>query len=122
MLLDLNMPKKNALEVLPEVKRDPALRSLPVVVLTSSEAESDILKSYDLQANCYITKPVDLSRFLVVVRNIEDFRLCVVQLPFAVASSEVSPCSYETRIFFSWRMTLPKPGWYAWHWPRALRP
>lgn len=81
MLLDLNMPKKNGQEVLFEIKQDPELRTLPVVVLTSSEAETDIVKSYNLHANCYISKPVDLNRFLGVVKNIEDFWLCIVQLP-----------------------------------------
>jgi CheY-like chemotaxis protein len=81
VLLDLNLPKKNGREVLQEIKSDPELRFIPVVVLTSSKAEEDILKSYNLHANCYVTKPVDLDQFLRVVRSIEDFWLSVVKLP-----------------------------------------
>lgn len=81
ILLDLNLPKKNGREVLAEIKSDPALRRIPVVVLTTSEAEQDILKSYELSANCYITKPVDLDQFLRVVKSINDFWLTVVRLP-----------------------------------------
>jgi chemotaxis family two-component system response regulator Rcp1 len=81
ILLDLNLPKKDGREVLTEVKEDSDLRRIPVVVLTVSQAEEDILKTYDLHANCYITKPVDLDRFLTVVRSIEDFWLTVVKLP-----------------------------------------
>ena len=73
ILLDLNMPGMDGREVLAEVKNDPALKSIPVVVLTSSEAEEDILRSYDLHANCYITKPVDLTKFIAIVRQIGDF-------------------------------------------------
>lgn len=68
-------------EVLSEVKRDPALRQIPVVVLTSSQAEEDVLRAYDLHANCYITKPVDLDQFIRVVQSIEDFWFTVVKLP-----------------------------------------
>ena len=81
VLLDLNLPKKNGREVLQEIKSDPELKFIPVVVLTSSKAEEDILKSYNLHANCYVTKPVDLDQFLRVVRSIEDFWLSVVKLP-----------------------------------------
>jgi chemotaxis family two-component system response regulator Rcp1 len=81
VLLDLNLPKKNGREVLAEVKADPDLRRIPVVVLTVSQAEQDILKSYNLHANCYITKPMDLDQFLDVVKSIENFWLTVVKLP-----------------------------------------
>lgn len=81
ILLDLNLPKKNGREVLEEIKADPSLRRIPVVILTVSEAEQDILKSYNLHANCYITKPVDLDKFLTVIQSIEDFWLTMVVLP-----------------------------------------
>lgn len=81
ILLDLNLPRKDGREVLQELKGEPSLRSIPVVVLTSSDAEKDVLKSYDLGANCYITKPVDLDQFADVVRSIEDFWFVVVKLP-----------------------------------------
>jgi CheY-like chemotaxis protein len=81
ILLDLNLPKKDGREVLAEIKVDPALRRIPVVVLTTSKAEEDILRTYDLHANCYITKPVDLDQFISVVRSIDDFWLSVVRLP-----------------------------------------
>jgi chemotaxis family two-component system response regulator Rcp1 len=81
ILLDLNLPKKSGREVLAEIKADPALRRIPVVILTVSKAEEDVLKSYNLHANCYITKPVDLEQFLEVVKSIEDFWLTVVVLP-----------------------------------------
>jgi CheY-like chemotaxis protein len=81
ILLDLNLPKKDGREVLAEIKADPALRRIPVVVLTTSEAEQDIVRSYDLHANCYITKPVDLEAFIQVVRSIEGFWLAIVRLP-----------------------------------------
>lgn len=81
VLLDLNLPRKNGREVLQEIKNDPALKFIPVVVLTSSKAEEDILRSYNLHANCYVTKPVDLDQFLHVVKSIEDFWLTVVKLP-----------------------------------------
>jgi CheY-like chemotaxis protein len=81
VLLDLNLPKKDGREVLAEIKTDPALREIPVVILTTSKAEEDVLKSYQLHANCYITKPVDLQQFVDVVQSIEDFWLCVVKLP-----------------------------------------
>lgn len=81
ILLDLNLPKKDGRQVLEEIKDDPALQNIPVVVLTTSEAEEDILKSYKLRANCYITKPVTLKQFTKVVESIEDFWLKVVKLP-----------------------------------------
>ncbi|HWG85020.1 MAG TPA: response regulator [Deinococcales bacterium] len=81
ILLDLNMPRKGGLEVLSEVKNDPALRDIPVVILTTSSAEEDIVKSYQSHANAYITKPVDLAKFLEVVRSLEEFWLAVVRLP-----------------------------------------
>ncbi len=81
VLLDLNLPKKNGREVLEEIKKDSDLKRLPVVVLTTSNAEQDVMKTYDLHANCYITKPVDLEQFLTVVRSIEDFWLTIVRLP-----------------------------------------
>ena len=81
VLLDLNLPRKNGREVLAEIKEDPDLRRIPVVILTVSQAEQDILKSYNLHANCYITKPVDLEQFLDVVKSIENFWLTVVKLP-----------------------------------------
>lgn len=81
ILLDLNLPKKDGREVLAVIKSDPGLRRIPVVVLTTSQAEEDILKSYDLNANCYITKPVTLDQFMAVVKSIEDFWLTIVTLP-----------------------------------------
>jgi CheY-like chemotaxis protein len=81
ILLDLNLPRKDGREVLAEIKADPQLRTIPVVVLTTSSAERDILESYSLHANCYITKPVDLEQFVAVVRSIDDFWLTVVRLP-----------------------------------------
>jgi chemotaxis family two-component system response regulator Rcp1 len=81
ILLDLNIPKKDGRSVLSEMKQDADLKDIPVVVLTTSEAESDILRSYQLHANCYITKPVDLGKFTTIIRSIEDFWLTVVKLP-----------------------------------------
>ena len=81
VLLDLNLPRLDGREVLALVKSDPLLRTIPVVVLTTSKAEEDVLRSYDLHANAYVTKPVELERFLQVVRQIGDFFLEVVQLP-----------------------------------------
>ncbi|HOW19186.1 MAG TPA: response regulator [Phycisphaerae bacterium] len=81
ILLDLNLPRKDGREVLAEIKADVNLRRIPVVVLTTSHAEEDILRAYDLHANCYITKPVDFNQFMVVVQTIEDFWLTVVKLP-----------------------------------------
>jgi two-component system response regulator len=81
ILLDLNLPKKDGREVLGEIKESPTLKSIPVVVLTTSASEADILRSYNLHANCYITKPVGLNGFLDVVKSIDDFWLTVVKLP-----------------------------------------
>jgi CheY-like chemotaxis protein len=81
VLLDLNLPRKDGREVLEEIKADPSLRYIPVVVLTSSQAEQDILRAYDLHANCYVSKPVDLDQFIHVVRSIEDFWFTIVKLP-----------------------------------------
>jgi chemotaxis family two-component system response regulator Rcp1 len=81
ILLDLNLPKKDGREVLAEIKEDPNLRRIPVVVLTVSKAEEDILKTYDLNANCYITKPINLDQFIKVVKSIEEFWLTIVTLP-----------------------------------------
>jgi chemotaxis family two-component system response regulator Rcp1 len=81
ILLDINMPRKDGREVLKEIKDDPRLRRIPVVILTTSAAEEDILHTYDLHANCYITKPVDFDQFLRVVKSIENFWLTVVKLP-----------------------------------------
>lgn len=81
ILLDLNLPKMSGREVLKEIKTDPSLRHIPVIIMTTSKAEQDILKAYDLNANCYIAKPVDLDQFLHIIRSIEDFWLTVVTLP-----------------------------------------
>jgi len=83
ILLDLNLPKKDGRQVLAEVKAAPELRRIPVVILTTSRAEEDILKTYDLHANCFITKPVDFEQFIKVVQSIESFWLSIVQLPGA---------------------------------------
>ena len=81
ILLDLNLPKMDGREVLEEIKSDGQLKLIPVVVLTTSKAEEDILKVYNLHANCYITKPVDLNQFLEVIKSIKDFWLAIVRLP-----------------------------------------
>ena len=81
VLLDLNLPRMDGREVLEAIKSDPELASIPVLVLTTSEAEEDILRSYDLHANAYVTKPVDFDRFIEVVRQIDDFFVTVVKLP-----------------------------------------
>ena len=81
ILLDLNLPKKDGREVLSEIKQDDDLKAIPVVILTTSQAEEDVLRSYDLHANCYVTKPVDLEKFIVVVQSIDRFWLTVVTLP-----------------------------------------
>lgn len=83
ILLDLNLPRKNGREVLAEIKQDPSLRRIPVVIMTSSDDEKDILAAYNLHVNCYVTKPVDLDQFIKVVRSIEHFWLSVVKLPAA---------------------------------------
>lgn len=81
VLLDLNLPRKDGREVLSEISADPDLKAVPVIVLTTSEAEQDILRSYQLSANAYITKPIDLNEFIAVVRSIETFWLSIVRLP-----------------------------------------
>lgn len=81
ILLDLNLPKVDGREVLSQIKRDPKLRPIPVVVLTTSGAEEDVCRAYDLNCNCYITKPVDLEQFIQVVKSIESFWLTIVTLP-----------------------------------------
>ncbi|MGE3357126.1 MAG: response regulator [Acidimicrobiia bacterium] len=81
ILLDLNLPRRDGREVLQEIKADPDLRRIPVVVLTTSQAEEDVLRSYDLHANAYVTKPVDFERFVDVVRQVDEFFFTVVRLP-----------------------------------------
>ncbi len=81
ILLDLNLPRKDGREVLAEIKQDPDLRRIPVIILSISNNEQDIVAAYDLHANCYIAKPVDLDRFFDIVRSIEDFWLATVRLP-----------------------------------------
>jgi chemotaxis family two-component system response regulator Rcp1 len=81
ILLDLNLPKKNGREVLADIKRDEDLRVIPVVILTSSKAEQDVVQSYKLHANCYVTKPVELDQFLNVIKDISEFWLMTVRLP-----------------------------------------
>ena len=83
ILLDLSLPRKNGREVLAEVKSDPSLRRIPVVIMTSSDDEKDVLAAYNLQVNCYVTKPVDLDQFIHVVKSIEHFWLSIVKLPAA---------------------------------------
>ncbi|MGL5511000.1 MAG: response regulator [Microcoleaceae cyanobacterium] len=81
ILLDLNLPKKNGREVLAEIKNHPQLKTIPVVILTTSDYEGDILKSYELHANCYITKPVELSQFINMMKTLENFWFAIVKLP-----------------------------------------
>ena len=81
ILLDLNLPKMDGRELLAIIKSDPNLRRIPVVILTTSKAEEDIIKTYDLHANCYITKPVDLDQFITVVKSVEEFWFTIVKLP-----------------------------------------
>ncbi len=81
ILLDLNLPKKNGPEVLAEIKEDHALKHIPVVILTSSQEGEDIVKTYNLHANCYVVKPIDLDQFIMVVKSIRDFWLTIVKLP-----------------------------------------
>lgn len=81
ILLDLNLPRKDGREVLQDIKNDESLKRIPVVILTVSQAEEDILKTYDLHANCYISKPIDLDQFIKIVKSIEDFWLEIVKLP-----------------------------------------
>lgn len=81
IILDLNLPKKDGLELLAEIKSDDELKIIPVIILTTSTSDTDIIKSYDLHANCYIAKPVDLEQFIQVVKSVNDFWLSVVKLP-----------------------------------------
>jgi two-component system, chemotaxis family, response regulator Rcp1 len=81
ILLDLNLPRKDGREVLSDIKSDEELRRIPVVILTTSDDEEDVLRSYDLHANCYITKPVDFNRFITIVKSIESFWFSIVKLP-----------------------------------------
>jgi two-component system, chemotaxis family, response regulator Rcp1 len=81
VLLDLNLPKKDGREILAEIKADPTLRQIPVIVLTTSKSEQDIFRAYKLHANCYLTKPVDLDEFVAKIRSLEDFWLSIVRLP-----------------------------------------
>jgi chemotaxis family two-component system response regulator Rcp1 len=81
ILLDLNLPRKDGREVLAEIKEDPKLKHIPVVILTSSKADEDILKAYNLHANCYITKPVDLNGFVEIMHSMEEFWFTIVKLP-----------------------------------------
>jgi two-component system, chemotaxis family, response regulator Rcp1 len=81
IILDLNLPRKDGREVLAEIKEDKLLKKIPVVVMTISQAEEDILKSYNLHANCYVSKPIDLNQFIKVVKSIEDFWFSIVKLP-----------------------------------------
>jgi chemotaxis family two-component system response regulator Rcp1 len=81
ILLDLNLPKKDGRQVLKEIKEDANLKTIPIVILTISNADQDIIESYDLNANCYITKPLDFNKFIEVVKSIEDFWLAIVRLP-----------------------------------------
>jgi two-component system, chemotaxis family, response regulator Rcp1 len=91
IMLDLNLPRKDGRAVLAEIKADDSLKMIPVVVLTTSRAEQDVLRAYQLNANCYITKPVDFEQFLDVVRSIESFWLFVVTLPPALRGSATAP-------------------------------
>lgn len=81
ILLDLNIPKKDGREVLEEIKKEPELKKIPVIILTTSKAEEDIIRTYNLHANCYIHKPVDLNEFIKIVKSIENFWLTIVKLP-----------------------------------------
>ena len=90
ILLDLNMPRKDGREVLAEIKADPELRRIPVVILTTSNSDEDVLKSYNLNANCYITKPVDFEQFIKVVKAVEDFWFTIVKLPDRRSTARVA--------------------------------
>ncbi len=81
IILDLNLPRKDGREVLAEIKADPKLKRIPIVIMTISQAEEDILKSYNLHANCYVTKPIDLNQFIKVVKSLEEFWFSIVKLP-----------------------------------------
>jgi DNA-binding response OmpR family regulator len=97
ILLDLNLPRKDGREVLAEIKADDELKQIPVIILTTSEAEEDILRAYNLAVNCYITKPVDLDQFIKVVKAIEDFWFTIVKLPPSPSfHHEISPRKNRT--------------------------
>lgn len=81
ILLDINLPKKNGFEVLTEIREEPALKHIPVIILTTSSSRKDIVRAYDLCANCYITKPIDLDDFFKIIRSIEDFWFTIARLP-----------------------------------------
>ncbi|WNM62670.1 response regulator [Candidatus Nitrospira neomarina] len=87
ILLDLNLPKKDGRDVLKEIKSDPHIRTIPVVVLTTSDDEADVLRSYDLHANAYLVKPIDILQFIKMIQSLEDFWLSVVKLPPKVAEA-----------------------------------
>ena len=89
IILDLNLPRKDGREVLAEIKNDGELKQIPIVIMTISQAEEDILKSYNLHANCYITKPIDLNQFIKVVKSIEDFWFSIVKLPPKTINPEI---------------------------------
>jgi len=91
IILDLNLPRKDGREVLAEIKNDRALKNIPIVIMTISQAEEDILRCYDLHANCYITKPIDLNQFIKVVKSIEDFWFSTVKLPSKLENISGSP-------------------------------
>jgi two-component system, chemotaxis family, response regulator Rcp1 len=91
IMLDLNLPRKDGREVLAEIKNDPELKAIPVVILTTSKAEQDVLRAYNLHANCYINKPVDFQQFLQVIRSIESFWLFVVTLPPRAQTRALAP-------------------------------
>ena len=95
ILLDLNLPRKDGREVLREIKADPVLKRIPVIILTTSQAQPDVLMAYAMQANCYITKPVDYERFQAVVKAIENFWLSIVRLPL---DHERSPLNILTEL------------------------
>jgi len=95
VMLDLNLPRKDGREVLAEIKEDPELKTIPVVVLTTSQAEQDVLHAYHLHANCYITKPVDFEQFLGAVRSIESFWLLVVTLPPRGPKAGMAPINQQ---------------------------
>ena len=116
VLLDLNLPRKSGREVLAEIKTDEELKQIPVIVLTTSAAEEDVLRAYSLNVNCYITKPVDFDQFTKVVKAIEEFWFTVVKLP-ASAHTKVSGSrwpkprdwSWQTRTFvYCWSKTIPE--------------
>jgi len=101
IILDLNLPRKDGREVLAELKSDEKLRHIPIVIMTISQAEEDIIKSYNLHANCYITKPIDLNQFIKVVKSIEDFWFSVVKLPPKADLMAHGTVSFKTNLKFN---------------------